>query len=63
MAKEIKIRIPTPDEVVPDEFRMHVLNASKELLLALRSIIDEGIKKIERMEVKEKKELKKIEVS
>ena len=63
MAKEIKIRIPTPDEVVPEEFRVHLLNASKELLLAMRSIIDVGIKKIESLEVKDKKELKKIEVS
>ena len=60
MPKEIKIRIPTPDELVPEEFKSHVLNAYKELLLAMRSLIDEGIKKIE---AKEKKEVKKIEVS
>ncbi len=60
--KEIKIRIPTPDEVVPEEFKKHVLNASKETLLALRSLIDAGIRKLEEFESK-KKELKKIEVS
>ncbi len=60
--KEIRIKIPTPDEVVPEEFKKHVLNASKETLLALRSLIDAGIKKLEEFESK-KKELKKIEVS
>ncbi len=62
MAKEIKIRIPTPDEIVPEEFKVHMLNASKEFLLAMRSLIDEAIKRTERLESK-KKELKKIEVS
>ncbi len=60
--KEIRIKIPTPEEVVPEEFKKHVLNASKETLLALRSLIDAGIKKLEEFESK-KKELKKIEVS
>ncbi len=60
--KEIRIKIPTPEEVVPEEFKKHVLNASKETLLALRSLIDAGIRKLEEFETK-KKELKKIEVS
>ncbi len=60
MPKEIKIRIPMPDEVLPEEFKSHMLNAYKEILLAMRSLIDEGIKKLE---AKEKKEIKKIEVS
>ncbi len=63
MPKEIKIKVPTPNEVVPEEFKSHMLNAYKEFLLAMRSLIDESIKKIEEMEAKEKKEIKKIEVS
>ncbi len=62
MPKEIKIKVPTPNEVVPEEFKSHMLNAYKEFLLAMRSLIDESIKKIEEMEAKEKKEIKKIEV-
>ncbi|WP_456328153.1 hypothetical protein [Archaeoglobus sp.] len=57
--KEVRIRIPTPDEILPNEFREHMANAYKEFLLALRSLIDERIKKVE--ERKEKK-LKKIEI-
>ncbi|ADB57934.1 hypothetical protein [Archaeoglobus profundus] len=57
--KEIRIRIPTPDEIVPNEFKEHMANAYKEILLALRCLIDESIKRIE--EKKEKK-LKKIEI-
>ncbi len=63
MPKEIKIRIPTPNEIVPEEFKSHMLNASKEVLLAMRSLIDESLKKIEEFEAKGKKEIKKIEVS
>jgi len=63
MPKEIKIRIPTPNEVVPEEFKSHMLNAYKEVLLAMRSLIDESLKKIEELETKGKKEIKKIEVS
>ncbi len=61
MPRVLKIRIPTPDEVLPEEFRKHLVNASKEVLLAFRCLIDEGIKKLE--EPKEKKKLKKIEIS
>ncbi len=64
MPKEVKIRIPTPNEVVPEEFKSHMLNAYKEFLLAMRSLIDESLKKIEELEAKEKKkEIKKIDVS
>ncbi len=55
--REIRIRIPLPE--VPKEFKEHMANAYKEFLLAIRSVIDERIKKIE--EGKEKR-LKKIEV-
>ncbi len=63
MAREVKIRIPTPDEVIPEEFKSHMLNAYKEFLLAMRSLIDEGLRRIEELEAKEKKEIKKIDVS
>ncbi len=62
MPKEIRIKVPTPNEVVPEEFKGHLLNASKELLLAMRSLIDESLRKLEEMESRGKKELKKIEV-
>jgi len=61
MPREIKIRIPTPDEVLPEEFKTHMLNAYKEILLAMRSLIDEGIRRLE--ESKEKKKIKQIEIS
>jgi len=58
--REIKIRIPTLDEVLPKEFKEHMANAYNEFLLALRSLIDEGIKRVEE---KKEKRLKKIEIS
>jgi hypothetical protein len=61
MPREIKIRIPTPDEILPEDFKTHMLNAYKEILLAMRSLIDEGIKRLE--ESKEKKKIKQIEIS
>lgn len=57
--KEVKIRIPTIDDILPKGFMDHMANAYKELLLALRCLIDERIKKID--EMKEKK-IKKIEI-
>jgi methionine synthase II (cobalamin-independent) len=63
MPKEIKIKVPTPNEVLPEEFKTHVINAYKEFLLAMRSLIDEQIKKLEELESKEKKEIKKIDIS
>ena len=65
MAKEIKIRIPTPDEVVPEEFKGHMLNAYREFLLAMRSLIDESLKKLDELESKskQKKEIKKIDIT
>lgn len=43
---------------VPEETKKHIKNARKEILLALKSVIE---KKIEELE-KEKKEVKKIKV-
>ncbi len=57
--REVKVRIPTLDDILPKEFKEHMANAYKEVLLALRSLIDAKIKKIE--EGREKR-LKKIEI-
>ncbi len=62
MPKEVKIEIPTLEDILPPEFTEHTLKAYKEFLIALRSLIDAQIKKIEEMEKKEKKEIKKIEI-
>ncbi|MFN3383687.1 MAG: hypothetical protein ACK401_02180 [Archaeoglobaceae archaeon] len=62
MPKEVRIEIPTLEDIFPSEFTEHALKAYKEFLIALRSLIDVQIKKIEEMEKKEKKEIKKIEI-
>lgn len=43
---------------IPEETKKHIKNARKEILLALRSIIDKRIEELER----DKKELKKVKV-
>jgi len=58
--REVKIKIPAPEDVVPEEFKHHMTQAYKEILLAFKSLIDERIKKIESGE---KKKIKKIEIS
>jgi hypothetical protein len=64
MSKEIKIRVPTPNEVLPEEFKTHFVNAYREFLLAMRCLIDMQIKKLEELESKEKKkDIKKIDIS
>ncbi len=62
--KEVKIVLPLPDDVLPDEFVVHLLNATRELLLALRSLIDAGVEKIDEVEssLKERREIQKIEI-
>jgi len=61
--KQVKIQVPTPDEIVPEEFSKHMLNAYKEFLLGFRSLIDEQIKKVEDIESgKVDKVIKKIEI-
>ncbi|AEA46047.1 hypothetical protein [Archaeoglobus veneficus] len=64
MPKEVKIKVPTPDEVVPEEFKKHMLNAYRELLLAFKSLVDEHVKKVEEMQKRSegKKEIQKIEI-
>ncbi|AAB90006.1 MULTISPECIES: hypothetical protein [Archaeoglobus] len=62
--REIKIVLPELEDVVPEEFLEHMLKATKEILLAMRTLIDSGLDKIEAVEeiTKAKKEIKKIEV-
>lgn len=62
--REIKIVIPDVEDVLPEEFLQHMLNATKEILLAMRSLIDSGLEKVEAIEElsKAKKEIKKIEI-
>jgi len=47
---------------VPDETRGHVRAARKEMLLALRSLIDAAIGRVEEAEKKAEKHRTKIEV-
>ncbi len=60
----IKITVPDPDEVIPEEFVKHMLNATREVLLAFRSLIDAGLAKLDVAEdiMKARKEIKKIEI-
>ncbi|MDW7990250.1 MAG: hypothetical protein RMH75_06270 [Archaeoglobaceae archaeon] len=62
MPKEVKITVPSLEDFFLPDFMEHTLRAYKEFLLALRSIIDAQIKKIEEFERGEKKEMKKIQV-
>ena len=56
--KEVKIKIPTPDDFVSGEFGKHMLKAYKEFLLAVASIPHRHMKKIEEFE-KQTEERKK----
>ena len=58
--REVKIRVPTAEDVIPEEFKHHMMQAYREILLAVKSLIDERIK---RLESKEKKKIKKVEIS
>ncbi|MDI9646706.1 MAG: hypothetical protein QFX40_08490 [Archaeoglobales archaeon] len=62
--KEIRILIPTPEDLLPDEFYKHMFNAMREFLLAVKCIVDAGIAKIDEIDeiAKEKKEIQKVEI-
>ncbi|HID42688.1 MAG TPA: hypothetical protein EYP30_02760 [Archaeoglobaceae archaeon] len=63
MPKQVKITVPTVDEILPEEFRKHMLQAYKECLLAFKSLIDEQVRKVEELESgKERKVVKRIEI-
>ena len=53
---------PPLGKIVPDETRGHVRAARKEMLLALRSLIDAAIGRVEEAEKKAEKRRTKIEV-
>ncbi len=56
--KEIKIKIPTPDDILRGNFGKHMLKAYKEFLLAVASIPHKHVKRIEELEkrIEEKRE-------
>ncbi len=62
-AKGREIRIVLPDELfnlfLPAETKKHLLRAKKEILLALRSLIDARIEALEKREEKGAEEKKK----
>ncbi|MFP3908948.1 MAG: hypothetical protein ACLFVI_05870 [Archaeoglobaceae archaeon] len=63
MPRDVKVKIPTMDDVLPREFREHLMEAYKESLLAFRSLIDAQVKRIEEGEAdRESKVIKKIEI-
>jgi len=63
MPKQVKIAVPTADDVLPEDFRKHMLQAYKEFLLAFKSLIDEQVKKVEELESgKKRKVIKRIEI-
>jgi hypothetical protein len=61
-----EIRITLPDELfnllMPEETRAHLWRARKEVLLALRSLIDARIEMIEKKEARPAATKKKIKV-
>lgn len=62
--REVKIILPELEDILPEEFVEHMLKATKEILLAVRTIIDSGLDKVEALEevAKAKKDIKKIEI-
>ncbi|AGK61928.1 hypothetical protein Asulf_01962 [Archaeoglobus sulfaticallidus PM70-1] len=63
--KEIKIKVPDIDEILPEEVMKHLLQSYKELLMAFKKGIEYKIERIDRIEEKmttKKKELKKIDI-
>ena len=48
--REIKIKIPTPDDFLHGEFGKRMLRAYKEFLLAMASILHSRVKRIEELE-------------
>ena len=65
-AKTREIRISIPEELfslfIPEKTLHHFFNARKEMLLALRSLIDAKIEALERREKKTTTRKKKIKI-
>jgi len=57
--KEIRIKIPTPDDFLRGELGKHMLKVYKEFLLAMASIPHRHVKRIEELEkrIEEKREV------
>jgi hypothetical protein len=63
MPRQVRVSIPSVEDVLPAEFRKHMLQAYKEFLFAFRSLVDEQIRRIEELESgKARKVIKKIEI-
>jgi hypothetical protein len=65
MAKEIKIKLPEIDEVLPEDVRKHLFQSYREFLMAFKRAIEFQIEKIDELEKKitpEKKEIKRINI-
>ncbi len=62
--REVKLVVPELEDVLSDEFVEHMLKATKEILLALRGLIDSGLDKVEAVEeiARARKEIKKVEI-
>lgn len=64
--KEIRITIPLPDELLslglPAPAFQHLLQAKKETLLALRSLIDSRIESLEKKTAKKPETKRKIKI-
>jgi|Deesub1362A_J573_1020465.scaffolds.fasta_scaffold00049_29 hypothetical protein len=65
MPKEIKIKVPEIDEIMPADVRRHLIQSYKEFLIALKRAIDIQIEKLDEIQEKiapEKKEIQRINV-
>ena len=61
--EELVLRFKRPDLHLPDDTKSHLRIARKETLLAIRSLLDRAIERVEEAEKgKEKKKRAKIEV-
>jgi hypothetical protein len=65
MAKEIRIKLPEADEILPPDIRRHLFQSYREFLLALKKAIDFQIEKVDKLEeslAPKKKEIKRVNV-
>lgn len=61
--EEVVLRFKTPMfSIMPEETRSHFRTARKEMLLALRSLLDKAIERVEETEKTKAKKRTKIEV-
>ncbi len=61
--EEVVLRFKTPSlSLMPEETRSHFRAARKEMLLALRSLLDKAIERVEEVEKTKAKKRTKVEV-